>query len=145
MALSDQLARLADRAKQAETRAAAAQRKAKADLEGDVSAARASAQAQAQKLRETAEASEGKISDRWSTVQKTWNDHVAAVREDIDEKKAAHDLAQAQRAANSAEDDAAYAIDYAYAAVEEAEYAVLEAELARMDADELETAAARTA
>ena len=145
MALSDQLARLAARAKQAETRAAAAQRKGKTDLESDVSAARASAQSQAQKLRETAEASEGKISDRWTDVQKTWNEHVAAVRENIDDKKAAHDLAQAQRAANSAEDDASYAIDYAYAAVEEAEYAVLEAELARMDADDLEAAAQATA
>jgi|1186.fasta_scaffold529775_1 hypothetical protein len=145
MALSDQLTKLADRAKQAETRAVAAQRKAKADLESDVSAARASSQAQAQKLRQTAEAGEGKISDRWTNVQKTWNEHVAAVRENIDDKKAAHDLAQAQRAANDAEDDASYAIDYAYSAVEEAEYAVLEAELARMDADELETAAQATA
>ena len=145
MALSDQLTRLAERAKQAETRAAAAEHKAKTDLESDVSAARASAQVQAQKLRETAEASEGKISDRWTDVQKTWNEHVAAVRQNIEEKKAALDLAQARRAANFAEDDASYAIDYAYAAIEEAEYAVLEAELARMDADELEGAEHATA
>jgi len=97
MALSDQLARLADRAKQAETRAAAAQKKARTDLETDVSAARASAQAQAHKLRDTAEASEGKISDRWTDLQKTWNDHVDAVRDDIDERKAKHELMRRQR------------------------------------------------
>jgi hypothetical protein len=145
MALSDQLASLAARAKQAETRAAAAQRKAKGDLETDISAVRASAEAQAQKLRETAEAGEGKISDWWTDVQKTWNDHIAAVREDIDDKKAKHELHEAQYAADMAEGDASYAIDYAYAAVEEAEYAVLQAELARMDADELEAAAHATA
>src|SRR4051794_30399258 len=141
MALSDQLTRLANRAKQAETRAAAAQKKARSDLETDVSAAGASAQEQAHKLRQTAQESEGKISDHWTGLQKTWNDHVDAVRDDIDQRKAKHDREEARRDADTAEDDAAYAIDYAYAAIEEAEYAVLEAELARMEADELETVA----
>ncbi len=36
----------------------------------------------------------------------------------------------AQRKADQADDDAAFAIDYTYAAIEEAEYAVLDAELA---------------
>jgi hypothetical protein len=145
MALSDQLAKLADRAKQAEMRAAAAQKKAKNDLETEVSAARASAQAQAQKLHETAAAGEGKISDRWTALETSWSEHVAAVRQDIDARKEKHDRAEARRAADTAEDDALYAIDYAYAAVEEAEYAVLQAQLARMDSDELEAAASATA
>jgi hypothetical protein len=138
MALSDQLARLADRAKQAETRATAAKNKARSDLETDVSAARASASAQADKLRETAETGEGKVSAWWSGVQKAWSDHVDAVRADIDDRKEQHDRAEARRAADDSEDDAQYAIDYAYAAVEEAEYAVLNAELARMESDQLE-------
>jgi hypothetical protein len=142
MALSDELAKLAERAKQAETRAAAAQKKARTDLETDVSAARASASAQAQKLRESADAGEGKVSDWWSGVQKAWSDHVDTVRADIDHRKEKHDRAEARRAADDAEADAQYAIDYAYAAVEEAEYAVLNAELARMESDELEKAVA---
>jgi hypothetical protein len=137
MSLSDQLARLADRAKQAEIRAEAAHTKRKADLESDVSAARASAEAQADKLRQTAESGEAQVSDWWGDVQKSWSGHIAAVRKNIDEKKAKHDAAEAERTAEFAEGDAQYAIDYAYAAVEEAEYAVLDAELARMDADEL--------
>ena len=141
MALSDQLAKLAARAKQAEERAAAAHDKARTDLESDVSAARASAEKQGEKLRETAEAGEDKVSGRWNELQQSWNAHIAAVREDIDERQARHDRAQAQREADTSEDDAAYAIDYAYAAVEEAEYAVLQAELARMDADALEASA----
>lgn len=144
MTMSDELGKLSARAKQAQTRAEAAQKKARTDLERDVAAARASAQAQGQKLRETAEAGEGKISDRWDDVQKTWNEHVAAVRQSVDDRKARHDLAEAERAADSAEDDALYAIDYAYAALEEAEYAVLDAELARMEADELKAGAPAT-
>jgi hypothetical protein len=138
MALSDQLASLAARAKQAEERADAAKQKARTDLESDVSDARASAEAQGEKLRETAEAGKDKVSGRWNELQQSWNAHIAGVREDIDERHARHDRAEARREAELAEDDAAYAIDYAYAAVEEAEYAVLQATLAQMDADALE-------
>ena len=68
---------------------------------------------------------------------RSWNDHVATVRQNIDDRRAAHDLASAQRAADQADDDAAYAIDYAFAAIDEAEYAVLDAQLAHFDVDEL--------
>jgi hypothetical protein len=141
MALTDQLASLAARAKQAEMRAAEAQRKAANDLEADVATARASVQAQAQRLRETTEAGRDKISDWWTDVQK----YVGAVHDRIDEANAKLDLAQAQRAAETAESDALYAIAYAYAAIEQAEYSVLHAEFARTKADELEAGAHATA
>jgi len=144
MALTDQLGKLAARAKQAETRAAEAQHKAASDLQGDVAAARATAQAEAEKLRENAEAGRGEISDWWLSVQKTWSDYIGAVHQTVDEATAEVDLAQAKRAATTAENDASYAIDYAYAAVEQAEYAVLHAEFARMKAEDLEAAHATT-
>jgi hypothetical protein len=137
MALSDQLSKLSVRAKQVEDRAVAARGKAKADLEQDVKEARESAQAQADSLRKAAESSKGKLSAWWESVQRSWSEHLAAVRKSIEDRKAEHDLATAQRVAEQAEDDAAFAIDYAYAAIDEAEYAVLDATLARMDADEL--------
>ena len=137
MALSDQLTQLAARAKEAEDRAVAAKTKARAELEQDVKTAREASQAQADQLRKTAEANKGKISEWWDGVQKSWNDHIATVRQKIDEKRAEHDLNVAQRDADNAEDDAAFAIDYAYGAIDEAEYAVLDATLARMDADSL--------
>jgi hypothetical protein len=137
MAVSDQLSRLAARTKDLEDRAAAARAKAKGDLEQDVKKARESAQAQADTLRQRAEASEGRISAWWDSVQRSWDDHLAAVRKNFDEKEAAHDLKKARRIADQAEVDAEFAIDYAYAAIEEAEYAVLEATLARMEADEV--------
>jgi hypothetical protein len=140
MAVSDQLTRLAARAKKAEDRAAAAQGKARADLERDVENARKSAQAQADKLRATAEAKKGKLSVWWNDVQRSWDEHIERIRTDIENRRAEHDLDRAQTRADNAEDDAEFAVDYAYAAIEEAEYAVLDASLARIEADELAAA-----
>jgi Cu/Ag efflux pump CusA len=137
MALSDQLTTLAARTKLLEDRAAAAKSKAKLDLEQDVKRARESAQAQADGLRQNVEANRGRISGWWDNLQRSWNEHLTAVRQDIGEKRAAQDLKKAQRIADQAEADAEFALEFAYGAVEEAEYAVLDATLARMEADEL--------
>jgi hypothetical protein len=137
MAVSDQLTSLAARTKLLEDRAAAAQTKSKSTLEQDVKAARESAGEQADGLRQRAEISQGLISSRWDNMQRSWNKHVADIRQDIDDKHAAHDLKKAQQNADQADADAEFAIDFAYGAVEEAEYAVLDATLARMEADEL--------
>jgi len=137
MALSDQLTKLAARAKQLEDHAAAATTQAKTDVAQSVDSARASAQAEAETLRKSAESVDGKVSDWWTGLGKSWDEHVAAVRKNVDDRKAAHDLKVARRTADQADADASFAIDYAYAAVEEAEYAVLDATLARMEADEL--------
>jgi hypothetical protein len=137
MALSDQLSDLAAKAKQVEDRVAAAKQKTKAELEADVNNARESAQAQADALHNKAEANKGKISAWWDKVERSWHEHVAAVRKGAEDRKAAHDAKAAQRAAEQADEDASYAIDYAYAAIEEAQYAVLDADLAHRHADEL--------
>ena len=137
MASSDDLTKLATRAKEAEDHAAAAGAKAKADLEQDVEQSRAAAQVQADSLRDTAAAHQDKISAWWHDVQRTWSGHVAEIKDDIADRRAEHNLDRAQARADNAQEDAAFAIDYAYAAIGEAEYAVLDAALARMDADEL--------
>ena len=144
MAVSDQLTKLAARAKELEDRAAAAKAKSKNDLEQDVNQARASAQAQGDELRKSAEASKGQISAWWDSVQRSWDDHLAAVRNNVGDARAAMDLRSAERAADQADDDASFAIDYAYAAIEEAEYAVLDAELAHMDVESLTKDSAST-
>ncbi len=137
MALSDDLHRLATRAKEAETRVADAREEARADLEQDVASARESAQDQADKLRQVAEQSKAGISGRLSDVQRSWNEHISRVREDLDDKRAKHDVHVAQRRADDAEAYASFAADHAYSAVVEAEYAALDAVLARMDADQM--------
>ena len=78
---------------------------------------------QAEDLRELAEENKGRISDRWAEVQEAWNQAIAKVREDIEGRKAEHDLHHKQRRAERAEDDDRFAIDFAYSAVVEAEYA----------------------
>jgi hypothetical protein len=140
MGASEELTKLSARAKEAEKRAAAAHGKAKADLERDVETARRSAQEQAEKLRMSADAGKGKLSVWWNDIERSWNEHIAKIRDDIDRSRAEHHVDKAERRAERAEDDALFAIDFAYAAIEEAEYAVLEADLARMEADQLASA-----
>ena len=138
MELSGRLAKLAARAKEAETRAAATRDKAKADVELDVASARAAAQARAHRLQQTAGSTKSNLSDAWTA-------HVAAIRETIDDKRAEQDLQRANCAANDALDDAEFAIEFAYSAIEAAEYAVLDAHLAQMEADELAEASGTAA
>lgn len=137
MALTDNLSKLAARAKDAQDRAAASRTRDRAALEQDVAAARASAETQAEQLQQAVEAGKGKLSVWWHDLQRSWNELVAKIREDMESKRAEHDVDKAERRAESAEEDAEFATDYAYAAIEEADYAVLHAILARKEADEL--------
>jgi len=145
MAVSDKLTKLAARAKEAETRTAAARDEAGADLERKVDSARAASQAQAEKLRQGAEEGEGKASGWWTDVQKSWNAQVAKVREDVEGKKEKHDVHMARVRADDAEGYASFAIDLAYSAVVEAEYASLDAVLARKEAEQRAGEAGATA
>ena len=137
MALSDQLTKLAARAKEVEDRAAAAKVQAKADLEQEVKNAREAAQTQADSLHAHTEKTKNDISEWWSDLGREWKKQIASIRREVDKDRASHDLKHAQKAAERADDDAAVAIDYVYAALAEAEYAVLDAYLAHKEADEL--------
>jgi hypothetical protein len=137
MAVSDELRRLANRAEEAEKTTAAARDKAKADLEQDRENSRAVAQQDAEHLREAADAGRGQISDRWNDIQRSWNEHIAQLQDKVETKKAEIDLDRAQKRADHAEADAAFAVDFAYGAIGEAEYAVLDAVVARKEADEM--------
>jgi hypothetical protein len=140
MAVSDDLARLSVRAKQAEDRAAAAKAQAHDQLQQAVQEARDSTQQTADKLRAGSAAAADRT-DAWAdNIQRSWDDHMARARERSDARKARHAADRAESDAEDAESYAAYSIDLAYSAIEEAEYAVLDAVLTRHDADE----AART-
>src|SRR5262245_5316875 len=123
MALSDQLSRLSARTKELESRAAAASQKAHGDLQKDVAAARDASKANAEALRESVDASVAEVSAWWTDIGRAWDDHIATMRKQFDQKKAEHDLASAKTNADDASAYASYLIDYCYAAVEEAEYA----------------------
>jgi hypothetical protein len=132
---SEQLYKLADRAKQSEENIERAKDKSRADLRSQVERARESSQQRAAELKGDAGAAKVKASTRWGDMQKDWNQHIAKIRADVDDRKAEHDVERAEHRADDAEDDAEDAVDFAYAALEEAEYAVLDAALARLDAD----------
>jgi hypothetical protein len=135
MAVSEDLSRLSQRAKQAEDRVATAKTTARDHLERDVEAARTQSQKTADDIR-TKQADAVARADAWGTdIQRSWNDHIQQARRRIDDRKAKHDLKVAESDAQDAEDYAASAIDFAYSAIEEAEYAVLDAMLCRADAD----------
>src|SRR5262249_19910926 len=119
MALSDQLNKLAARVKELEDRAAAAQAKDRSELESDVAEARKAAEAQGKALQKSADKGKDKISVWWHNVQRSWDEHLADIRKHVDDRRAAHDVKAAQRAAESADEDASFAIDYALAAIEE--------------------------
>ena len=134
-------AKLTARAKEAETRAAAARSKARADLEQEeVSSARSGSGAERQAAPEGREQRGPDLGLVGRHAQKSWNERIDAVREDIESKKTAHDVGKARWKADRAE-DAMLAIDAAYWAIDEADYAVLDAVLARMDADDAAAAA----
>ena len=137
MAVSDQLTKVALRAKQAELRTAAATAKAAAELVDEVEIARESALLEAEHLRARADMQSDAIGTWWTETQRAWSKHVAQSHHLNDSKYRIIDLRLAQRTAHDAEVNAAFAIDYACAALEEAEYAVLEATLARARADEM--------
>jgi hypothetical protein len=140
MALSEQLSKLAARTKELEDRATAARQEARADLQHDVEAARVASNANAEALSQSLDASEAEVSAWWTDMGRSWDQHIANVRQRVEEKKEQHDLKAAQRDADDATAYASYLIDYTYAAVDEAEYAVLDAVLAQREADELAAA-----
>jgi hypothetical protein len=136
MDASQKLAKLSERAKEAEDHASAAQTQAKADVEKSANEARARAEAHAEELHQSAAATGAQISASWNDLQKSWGNHMAQVRQGIDDKKGQLDARRAETRADDAEADALFAIDYAYGTVEEAEYAVLDAISARMEAED---------
>jgi hypothetical protein len=136
MDASQKLAKLSERAKEAEDHASAAQNQAKADVEKSANEARARAEAHAEELHQSAAATGAQISASWNDMQKSWSNHMAQVRRGIDDKKGQLDARRAETRADDAEADALFAIDYAYGTVEEAEYAVLDAISARMEAED---------
>ena len=134
---SDDLAKLADRAKQAnEAVVKAAAAKNRAELEAQVGKARRAAEDKAAALKSSAADDAQSARNWWAGVQEDWKRHVAQIRENVETTKSDLDGERLELRAEDYENDAIDAVAFAEAAVEEAEYTALDAALARMDADE---------
>jgi hypothetical protein len=140
MALSNQLAQLTARAKEAEDRLAASREQARDRLEQEVDRARETTQTRTEKLHGEIAAAGDRATEWADNLRRSWNQHVEQVRTRMKADKSRMDAKMAEADAKDAEDYAAFAIDFAYTAIEEAEYACLYAVLARQSADD----AART-
>lgn len=140
MSASEQLDKLADRAKQSEENIEHAKEEGQAELKARVQRARESSEKHAAELKSGTSGAKAKASKWWTDVQDDWNKHIDKIRKDVDDRKEEHDVKRAEHRAEHREDDADAAVAFAYAAIEEAEYAVLDAILAREEADELAAA-----
>src|SRR5271165_3433884 len=137
---SEQLDKLADRAKQSEKIIEHAKDEGRAELKARVQRARESSEKHAAELKSGAGGAKANASKWWTDVQDDWTKHIDKIRKDADNRKEEHDLKRAEHHAEHREDDAEAAVAYAYAAFEEAEYAVLDAILAREEANQLAAA-----
>jgi hypothetical protein len=134
--LSQQLADLSVRAKNAEDAVAAAAKEAHGKIETRKEQARAAAAKATEKVDQEIRSAGDKAIRNWTAVR-------AKVAADIDHLKAGvarakHELdaKQAERHAERLEWEAGVAIDYAIASVEQAKLAVLDAVSSRVEADQ---------
>ncbi|HZC51992.1 MAG TPA: hypothetical protein VE441_05800 [Mycobacterium sp.] len=135
--LSEQLSELAARVKKSEDFVNAARDKNRAYLHDERQTLKTSiADGRARMNADGAAAQDG-VRSWWNETRESIDARVATLRAERDDHKAAHEVKKAERRADDAEEDAAYAVDFALAMLDEAEYAVADAVLARLDADEL--------
>lgn len=124
---------IVDRARQAQRKAELALGKTREQLQEDldrVHARREECETRADK----AAASAGSA---WAELGMSWKAHVARVKIAFGDKEHTIDARLAEREADIAEFDAAYAVDIAFSAIEEAEDTVLYALYARKYAEEI--------
>ena len=139
--LSEQLANLSVRAKNAEDAAAAAQKEAHDKVVARVAQAQATAEEAIQKVNQN-------IKSASDTTSK-WNGMKAKIAADMDQLKSKvaqrkHDLS-VKRATNYSQlldEDASFAVDYAIASIEQAKVAVLDAIAGHLEVEKAKRAAA---
>jgi hypothetical protein len=133
--VSEQLAAVSARAKQAEDEVQSAKKKASAEVQKREEKIKADAARRKASLRENAARANENIDSAWSGLQGQVQHDFDNLRAKIDFKKYQHDRDKALRAADDAEESAVRSIDFALDAIDYAETAVLDAVLARETAN----------
>ena len=140
--LSEQLANLSVRAKNAEDAAAAAQKEAHDKVVARITQAQSAAEEAVQKVNQN-------IKSANDTASAKWNGLKAKIAADVDDLKSKvaqrkHDLS-VKHAANYSQqldEDASYAVDYAVASIEQAKVAVLDAIAGHIEVEKAKRTAA---
>jgi hypothetical protein len=138
--LSEQLADLSVRAKNAEDTVAAAEKEAHDKIVARKEQARTAATAAIEKVNQEAKSAHDSAAKNWNTVKakiaadmSTLKAKAASVKHNIDVKTAEHH-------ADEMEWEAGFAIDYAIASIEQAKLAVLDALDSRVQAEQAKRA-----
>jgi hypothetical protein len=137
--LSESLMDLAGRVKRLEDAAGAVREKNRAALQAHREQLEADFDREASELDKTTGEVRGEIRNWWSETKGSIERQIAAMRADFEKRQAAFQQKNAERNAESAEDDAVVAVTLAGYCLDAAEWAVIQAELARGEADELAT------
>ncbi|MGH7679827.1 MAG: YtxH domain-containing protein [Gemmatimonadaceae bacterium] len=132
--LSERLADLSRRAKDAADALDAARTETKQKLEARIDQARTSVEQLKQKIQEDASSAPEEMKEQWKDLQGRFAKRVDKIKADVNARKQEFAVERAVVRADFAEDEAAAAIDDARGAVEYARYAVLNAVATRLDA-----------
>jgi hypothetical protein len=141
MKLSEQLADLSVRAKNAEDAAAAAQKEAHDKIAARREKARLAATAAVAKVNQDLKSTGDSVARDWSTVKAKVAGDVNAMKANVAQVKHDTDVKRAETRADRLEWEAGFAIDYAISSIEQATVATLDAIDGRIAAEEAKRAA----
>jgi hypothetical protein len=97
VAANDGLSKLAQRSKEAEDNVQATATRSRAELQSKVDQARDNAKEHADSLHAKNAQARDDISGQWAQVQDNWNKHLSKVRDNVADKRAAHDVREAEK------------------------------------------------
>jgi hypothetical protein len=135
--LSELLRELADRAANAENKAAAAEKETSEKVHAAIEASKVDAKARQDEFKANVAEEKAAASSDWKKLQAEHNERVKKIKSNIAAKKDAANRKIAGHRADDAEDYAATSIYFALMAIDDAEIATLEAIDARAYADSL--------
>ena len=138
--LSEQLADLSVRAKNAEDAAVAAQNEAHDKIVARQNQARAAAAMAVEKVNQEIKSVGDSATKKWGAVRAKVVADMNALKADVAQAKHYYDVRYTENRADSLEWEAGFAIDYAIASVEQAKLAVLNAIDGRIAAEEAKQA-----
>jgi hypothetical protein len=134
--LSQQLADLSVRAKNAEDAVAAASKEAQGKIEARKEEARAAAAKATEKVKQEIESARDTAVRNWTTVRAKVAADIDSLKANVAEAKHEADARLAEGRADRLEWEASVAVDYAIASVEQARLAVLDAVSSRTQAEQ---------
>ena len=138
--LSEQLAELSVRAKNAEDAAAAAQKEAHDKIVARREQAHAAATAATEKVNQELKSVKDTATRNWIALQVKIAADIETLKTGIARRKREREVGRSESNAKRLEWEAGFAIDYAVASIEQAKLAVLDAIAGRVEAEEVRKA-----